>query len=252
MMTKYKIVDFILLVLILLLFILFMQKFYFIEFKQKYFKFIFLRNCCNQSFFTIIMSDSTSIMDLPMDPTGGGNVGNISAIAKEKEKEVPSNNVINQPMTLDQTTINQIVNTLQQASASGVTQLPSRDMPMNPLNISNDPQIQANYVPPPPQNQNDYINNYERTNDMIHDYNAKVSRNDSLDEMYSEIQTPLLISVLYFLFQLPFFRKKLFSYFPVLFSMDGNFNLNGHIFTSILFGLLFYLLNKVSNTFNKF
>lgn len=198
------------------------------------------------------MSDSTSIMDLPMDPTGGGNIGNISAIAKEKEKEVSSNTVINQPMTLDQTTINQIVNTLQQASASGVTQLPSRDMPMNPLNISNDSQVQANFVPPSPQNQNDYIHNYEQTNDMIQNYNSRVSTRDSLDEMYSEIQTPLLISVLYFLFQLPFFRKKLFHFFPVLFSNDGNYNLNGHIFTSILFGILFYLLNKISNTFNKF
>jgi hypothetical protein len=195
------------------------------------------------------MTDSTSIMDLPMDPTGGGNIGNISATAKEKE--TPPNSVINQPMTLDQTTINQIVSSLQQASATGVTQLPSRDMPMNTLNISNDAQIQPNYVPPI-QNHNDYINNYERTNDMIHEYNSKMSRNDSLDEMYSEIQTPLLISVLYFLFQLPFFRKKLFNYFPILFSNDGNYNLNGYIFTSILFGLLFYLLNKVSNTFNKF
>jgi len=195
------------------------------------------------------MTDSTSIMDLPMDPTGGGNIGNISATAKEKD--LPPNSLVNQPMTLDQTTINQIVNSLQQASATGVTQLPSRDMPMNTLNISNDAQIQPNYVPPL-KNNNDYINNYERTNDIIHDYNKNVSRNDSLDEMYSEIQTPLLISVLYFLFQLPFFRKKLFNYFPVLFSNDGNYNLNGHIFTSILFGLLFYLLNKISNTFNKF
>lgn len=195
------------------------------------------------------MSDSTSITDLPLDPTGGGNIGNISAIAKDKE--LPSNTVINQPMTLDQTTINQIVNTLQQASATGATQLPSRDVPMNPLNISNDAQIQPNYVPPP-QNQNDYINNFERTNEMINDYNSRAQRKDSLDEMYSEIQTPLLMAVLYFLFQLPFFRKKLFTYFPVLFSNDGNYNLNGYIFTSILFGLFFYLLNKISVHFNKF
>lgn len=195
------------------------------------------------------MSDSTSIMDLPLDPTGGGNMGNISALAKDKE--LPSGGVVNQPMTLDQTTINQIVNTLQQASATGVTQLPSRDVPMNPLNISADPQIQANFVPQT-QNHNDYINNYERTNEMINDYNNKNNRKDSLDEMYSEIQTPLLMAVLYFLFQLPFFRKKLFSYFPVLFSNDGNYNLNGYIFTSILFGLFFYLLNKFSANFNRF
>ena len=73
---------------------------------------------------------------------------------------------------------------------------------------------------------------------------------NSLDEMYNEIQTPLLLSILYFLFQLPFFRRFLFSYFPILFANDGNYNLNGYLFCSVLFGLLFHLLNKLTNYFN--
>jgi hypothetical protein len=117
---------------------------------------------------------------------------------------------------------------------------------------SNDPQIQPNYVPLPPPQHNDYIKDYEQTNDMINTYNSNLKRQNNLDDAYNEIQTPVLLAVLYFLFQLPFFKKFLFTYFSVLFSNDGNLNINGFLFTSILFGLLFYVLNKFSNHFNTF
>jgi hypothetical protein len=87
---------------------------------------------------------------------------------------------------------------------------------------------------------------------MINNYNRNAQNANSLDDMYNEIQTPLLLAVLYFLFQLPFFRKNLFTYFPILFSTDGNLNINGFLFTSILFGLLFYMLNKITTHFGKF
>jgi len=212
------------------------------------------------------MSDSTSILDLPTDPVGGGSISNnISIKASENMMPPNSNQGVNQVIgqstnanqningiSLDQSTISQIVNSLQQASLSGATQLPSRDIPINTTALSNDPQIQPNYVPPPPENVEDYITNYEQTSDMINNYNKNYNRQNSLDEMYNEIQTPLLLSVLYFLFQLPFFRRFLYTYLPVLFSKDGNLNLNGFIFTSVLFGLLFYILSKVTNHFNTF
>ena len=198
------------------------------------------------------MSDSTNILDLPTDPVGGGNISNnISLNASENvvvQRQGPTDA---QGLTLDQSTISQIVTGLQQATITGATQLPSRDIPMTTSGHSTDPQIQPNYVPPP-QNNIDYIKNYEQTGDMINDYNKNQNRHNSLDEMYNEIQTPLLLAVLYFLFQLPFFRKFLFRYLPVLFSNDGNFNINGFLFTSILFGLLFYLLNKITNQFGSF
>jgi hypothetical protein len=196
------------------------------------------------------MSDSTSILDLPTDPVGGGNVSNnISMSATENVAQQSG-----QPsagLSLDQSTISLIVNGLQQASISGATQLPSRDIPMTTSGHSTDPQVQPNYVPPP-QNPVDYIKNYEESSDMVDEYNKNMSRQNSLDDMYNEIQTPLLLAVLYFLFQLPFFRKFLFSYFPILFSNDGNFNINGFIFSSVLFGLLYYTLNKVTNHFGAF
>jgi len=196
-------------------------------------------------------NDTTSIMDLPTDPAGGGKVSNnISLSASEN---ISTQHAQQQPnFSLDQTTINQIVNGLQQASLTGITQLQSRDIPMNTNNISTDQQVQPNYVPSTPQNHVDYIKNYEDPVSMVDNYNKSMDKQNSLDEMYNEIQSPLLLSVLYFLFQLPFFRKFLFTYFPALFSKDGNLNINGFLFMSVLFGLLFYILNKITNHFAVF
>jgi hypothetical protein len=196
------------------------------------------------------MSDSTSILDLPTDPVGGGNISNNISMSAT-ENVMPQSGPPAAGLSLDQSTISLIVNGLQQASISGATQLPSRDIPMTTTGHSTDPQIQPNYVPQT-QNPVDYIKNYEESSDMVDEYNKNMSRQNSLDDMYNEIQTPLLLAVLYFLFQLPFFRKFLFSYFPILFSNDGNFNINGFIFSSVLFGLLFYTLNKVTNHFGAF
>jgi hypothetical protein len=199
-------------------------------------------------------SDSTSILDLPTDPVGGGNISlSASENVVQKQMQMPQNQGLNRGQmpnqgqtpnfSLDQTTISQIVSGLQQAATAGATQLPSRDIPMNTTGHSNDAQVQPNYVPMH-ERQSDYIKDYEQTSDMIDNYNRNVNRSNSLDDMYNEIQTPLLLAVLYFLFQLPFFRRFLFSYFPILFSNDGNYNINGFLFSSLLFGLLFHLLNN--------
>jgi hypothetical protein len=193
------------------------------------------------------MSDSTSILDLPTDPVGGGN--NISLNAVENSSQMQGSN---SSLSLDQGTINQIVNSLQQASINGGTQLSSRDIPMTTTGHSNDPEVRPNYIPPPPPQNMNYIQNYEQASDMLNTYGRNVQNNNSLDDIYSEIQTPLLIAILYFLFQLPFFRKFLFSYLPVLFSTDGNLNINGFLFTSILFGVIFHFFNKTSQYFNAF
>jgi len=203
------------------------------------------------------MSDSTSILDLPTDPVGGGNISNNISMTATENAVVSQNKLSNPQSTiqtnsnLDETTISQIVSGLQTATRNGATQLQSRDIQMNTNGITTDPYIQTNYVPPPQQNI-DYIKNCEQTTDMIDDYNKNMRTNNSLDDMYNEIQVPLLLAVLYFLFQLPFSRKFLFNYFPILFSIDGNMNINGFLFTSILFGLLYYLLNKITTHFGAF
>lgn len=171
------------------------------------------------------MGDSTNILDLPTDPVN-----------------VAANNV-----SLDQSTINQLIDGLKHASQSGSTQLSSRDISMDNTHITTDPQVMPNYVPP--SHVPDYIKNEEQDQyrDIVGNYTKNMNRSNSLDDMYNEIQMPLLLSVLYFLFQLPFFKKLLFNYIPFLFASDGNYNIHGFLFTSSLFGMMFYLLSAMTH-----
>ena len=193
--------------------------------------------------------NTTSIHDLPTDPAGGGSIGgNVSLVTNETNYKIASSQGQGgSSMSLDQSTISQIVNGLQQASIVGATSLPSRDIPQNTQQIMNDPGIQANYVPPPPENQTDYI----KDEDTNYTYKEETI-NSSMDAIYDEIQAPLLLSVLYFIFQLPIMKKLLFQYIPFLSNNDGNYNFNGLIFTSGLFGFIYYSLTKTMSHFNKF
>jgi hypothetical protein len=182
---------------------------------------------------------STNIYDLPTNPAAGN--GNM----KINTSEAPTNE---SQVTLDQNTINQIVSGLQQASATGSTQLQSRDISQNTEGLTNDAQIQPNYIPPTSQHQQDYIQeSYAQQNQYQHQ-----PQSDKLDDLYNEIQTPLFLSILYFLFQLPVVKKQLFTYMPILFSKDGNMNIHGFIATSILFGFSFYSVNKSIKAINRF
>lgn len=195
------------------------------------------------------MSDSTSIHELPTDPTGGGNVSNnISFSAAEMPNT--SNPTPSTSLTLDQSTISQIVSGIQQASSSGATLLPSRDIPRTTETMMHDPQIQANYIPQ--VQQKDYIREYETPQEVLDNYNRNVKQTDTLDDMYEEFQIPLLLAILFFFFQLPIFKKKMFTFLPFLFFKDGNYNIQGYIFMSVLFGLFYYLLSKIMSQFNKF
>lgn len=173
-------------------------------------------------------NSTTSISDLPSDPTGGTINGNISMSIQENDQSLNSQQA-NLPQgngnnfSLDQTTINQIVNGLQKASVNGLTQLPSRDIPRTTETITNDAHIQPNFIPQPnpAQMQEDYIQKMQQmnqsTDEIIEEHNKKANFSNSLDNLYDEIQTPLLLAILFFIFQLPIFKKYLFLYVPFVF-----------------------------------
>ena len=112
-------------------------------------------------------------------------------IINNPNKELSNNLETNQ--NNNQMDYNSMINDLQKASQSGVTSLPSRDIPMNTNNIVID--------------------------NTINDNNSNINR---LDKFYDNLQTPILLSILYFIFQLPIFKKYLLKYIPSLFKKDGN------------------------------
>tara|TARA_B100000902_G_scaffold96841_1_gene99485 strand:- start:190 stop:909 length:720 start_codon:yes stop_codon:yes gene_type:complete len=149
-----------------------------------------------------------------------------------------------------QNNYNELINQLQKASSQGATGLPSRDIPSNPSQVNNDVEIKPNYVPPPPSHE-DYINNMQTPEYLIHENNKRQKNMDSLELIYGEFQLPLLVCILYFLFQLPFFKKNVKKSLPSLFGDDGNPNLYGYFFNSALFGILFYILLQFINRLNE-
>ena len=125
--------------------------------------------------------------------------------------------------------------------------MPSRDIPINTDILTQDTQIQPNYVPPP--REKDYI---IESDEDINSYYQKEKMENSLDSIYDELQGPILLGVLYFLFQLPILKKLVFKYFPFCCHKDGNYNISGLILTCGLFGFIYYSLSKTVKHFSKF
>ena len=113
-----------------------------------------------------------------------------------------------------------LVSGLQQASQAGVLSLPSRDIPMVSSQVAMDGEARVNYVPKPPPGQPDYIGNTQTADEIIAHSNKVKSREDTMESIYEELQTPLLIAIMFFVFMIPSVRAFMFKS-PML-PRDGN------------------------------
>ena len=210
---------------------------------------------------------STLINELPTDSISGGTInGNISLSANEQisnsqisssqynsninnQNSLP-NNIANNS-SLDPNIINQIINGINQASLNGSTSLQTRDIPMNTISTTIDEQITPNYIQ---SNDNDmqYINDSLNEDNIINNYNSKQKLIGNFESLYEQLQTPILLAILYFIFQLPILKKISFKFFPLLFSTDGNSNIKGYFGFSLLFGITFFILNKIIINLNQY
>ena len=68
-----------------------------------------------------------------------------------------------------------------------------------------------------------------------------------LENNFKDFQLAIILSLIYFLFQLPFIRVLLNTYIPMFFFKDGNINIYGNIFMSLIFGLIYYILALLLN-----
>ena len=132
---------------------------------------------------------------------------------------------------------------IQQASAAGTTALPSRDIPQTQTALTQDEQIQPNFVPN--QSEKDYIGSVANNDEILRKQQLEHNKTESVSYVYEQLQTPVLVSLLYFLFQLPVLKTTLFRFVPVLFKKDGNPKLTGYIFQSLIFGGLYYTMNSI-------
>ena len=203
----------------------------------------------------IIMNiGTTSIDSLPLSPQSGENIrretleNNVQianpAQALQQERD-------NDPAIM-QKNLNQFVTGIQQASAAGLTNLPSRDIPQNQQHISQDVQIKPNFLPPPENtSQLDYIREHQSNADIIRAQAQKQIKRDTFEIIFEEAQIPFMLGILYFLFQLPIVQIQLCKILPSLCNKDGNPNLSGYIFTSAAFAGVYYFLMKSMHFLDK-
>lgn len=132
--------------------------------------------------------------------------------------------------------------TLKDVATGGATNLPSRDIPQHTLPRQSDQEVKPNYIPN--TEENDYIGNILDREKILQENTRKQNQSDNMDYLYENLQMPVLVSIVYFIFQLPAVRKNVLSFLPSLFNNDGNPNLSGYVFNSAMFGIAYIFLTK--------
>lgn len=198
------------------------------------------------------METTTSINDLPSDPSVGTSNNVVLQTTENKQVSFNEQNTSeinettnNMNSISNQKIMNEVVTGIQQASMSGSTGLPSRDIPMNTQPITQDQEIKPNFIPE--VSNEDYIKNYETEQQYINNNMVYNNRKDSLEFLFEELQIPIIIGLLFFLMQLPVVKNNLMKVVPALYSNDGNPKLSGYVVNSILFSMLFYIVFKFLN-----
>jgi hypothetical protein len=127
---------------------------------------------------------------------------------------------------------------LQDASVSGATRLPIRDIPMTTDGVVADPKAQPNHIPA--ARQEDYISA------AAPDRRVRFQEPPapSSEAMYEELYLPALIAILFFSFQLPATRDIIYRCAPSMCTGDKSYTTVGSAVISITVGALIYAMCK--------
>lgn len=143
--------------------------------------------------------------------------------------------------------MNEIFKEIQSTTKSG--ELPTRDIPMNTNQVILDETSKPNYIP-----KHDYYideQDFETEQEIIDKKKKSDNKKESLEVLYEELQVPVLLGVIYFLFQLPIVNQTMAKYISFTFDSDGGINLYGIVFKSVLYAMLYYVLSKVLNNISE-
>jgi len=204
----------------------------------------------------------SNISTLPTDPADGGSIGgNVRLSAVEQNNVIntmqasvntqmgggapPSGQGHPPPVELSQATIAELVSGIQQVAKGGNTSLPTRDIPMSESGVTIDEAVRPNYVPA--SDSTDYIKDYLSNDRILQDHEKEATATKNVEDLYDEFQTPALAAILYFLLQMPATKKYETKFVPGLFNADGNMNLYGFAFNSVLIGAVLFIVKRIMN-----
>lgn len=125
--------------------------------------------------------------------------------------------------------------------------LPSRDIPLETDMYTQDVSITPNYIPPPQKLTGDYIRDYEDDDEVqLKNHKQKKQKEKLMDTLFTELQIPFFIAIMFFIFQMPVINTMIFKRFSFLsiYNADGNFNFYGLFLKSMMFGFAYFGLTK--------
>ena len=146
---------------------------------------------------------------------------------------------------MDDSTRNELLMGIQKlkSSSNNPMYLTSRDIPSNTESVVLDQETVVNYIPK--QEKTLLPDSGYAEKDYLEDNESNRRQYSYMESFYDDLQMPIFVGVLYFGFQLPLVKKYLYYFFPNLFAAYGLFNLGGYLFTSVLFSLIYYIVNKL-------
>jgi len=124
------------------------------------------------------------------------------------------------------------------SSTNTATDLPARDIPRETVTHTTDAQVTPNYVPP---KQQEYIEQQPIQ------YQSSPSK---IDKLMEEFKLPILLAVLYFIFQMPTIHSFIIRVFPSI-AHAGELTTFGVLVKSILFGLSYHVTMFVMDYLNQ-
>ena len=128
--------------------------------------------------------------------------------------------------------------------------LPSRDVPLDTEAYTHDEQIQPDYIPNKSSNKMkknvDFCLEADDDDEDEIRYYEKKSRDKKQLEFFEKIQEPLILTMIYFFFQMEMVQVFMVRYFQSLgiFKIDGNLNFHGILLKSLLFGSCVFFLQQ--------
>ena len=177
-------------------------------------------------------TNTTSLDALP----AGNHGSNVDAVQLTVTPAIQSSTPSDKP-----TYENEFITTLQKAVSSGMTSLPSRDIPMHTNELHEDERVKANYMPKPP---GDYIQHQDTMDTIIQEHANKQKQSDAWEDIYNGLTLPFTIALAYFIYQLPVVRLFLFTQLHFGYGKCGDIKLFGRMVDCILFGMIIYSMNK--------
>jgi hypothetical protein len=189
---------------------------------------------------------TTSLDELPSSSV---STDNIQLVTQEKggEQNTVVSSGANKAEQLRERD-NELINGIQKASANGMLDLPSRDIPIDKATVTTDENVKPNFIPA--QN-NDYITEHVTSEEIIRQNAKKQQTRDAWDDVYAEISLPLLIAVFYFMYQLPAVRRGFINTLPMCYSKGGEINLSGRLLNCVVFGGVIYASSKLVSQISR-